>query len=377
MLISPVRARATAAPGDARPPLVDRRLARFSPRLQPAVRALAARHTRLADLAVSFPALLFALAVPRRGFTPEPVIARVIEGVSLSELAAAASLPVWLRRLPPEAFVTHIPVLPDGALFRRQIANHIPRSPKALPAWLQAVADAAAWGDEHFAIWVARHLAKNAKAIEPRRLRLLALWAWFSSADGTTARALIRTPFTPSMEVKAALSAAFDWQKDLELHLYFAERERADPWLASITLDGYTFVPLLTAEDLAAEAIAMENCLKTYGASVAANSVSIWGIRRDGQRVATLAFSAYPSLVVPHLQDVRGLRNEPVPAEIWWLAHRWLGTFAKASPNPLQGRDWQFLARGWQSVWRPYWLAKRRIPEWLPLQPSPYALDRV
>jgi hypothetical protein len=26
-------------------------------------------------------------------------------------------------------------------------------------------------------------------------------------------------------------------------------------------------------------------------------------------------------------------------------------------------------AAAWRSLWRPYWLDKRRIPEWLPMKP--------
>jgi hypothetical protein len=31
----------------------------------------------------------------------------------------------------------------------------------------------------------------------------------------------------------------------------------------------------------------------------------------------------------------------------------------------------------WLSLWRPYWLAKRRIPEWLPIAPSRRALGAL
>jgi hypothetical protein len=31
----------------------------------------------------------------------------------------------------------------------------------------------------------------------------------------------------------------------------------------------------------------------------------------------------------------------------------------------------------WLWLWRPYWLAKRRIPEWLPLAPSRDALETL
>ncbi|MEA2928746.1 MAG: hypothetical protein QOG38_1174, partial [Hyphomicrobiales bacterium] len=32
-------------------------------------------------------------------------------------------------------------------------------------------------------------------------------------------------------------------------------------------------------------------------------------------------------------------------------------------------------AAAWRSLWRPYWLAKRRLPRWLPLAPSRDALE--
>ena len=56
------------------------------------VRALAMRHSRIADLAVSFPALLFALAVPRPRLDPACALARVVDGRALAEVAAAADL---------------------------------------------------------------------------------------------------------------------------------------------------------------------------------------------------------------------------------------------------------------------------------------------
>jgi hypothetical protein len=136
LLRAPVR-------GSARPDLLERRFRRYCPQFQGAVRALAMRHSRVADLAVSFPALLFALAVPRPGLDPARAIERAIEGVSLAKVAAAADVPLWLRRLPPEALSRPIARLPDGEVFRRQIANHLPRSPKVAQIWLQAVADIA------------------------------------------------------------------------------------------------------------------------------------------------------------------------------------------------------------------------------------------
>lgn len=85
--------------------LPERQLRRYHPHVQAKVRARAMQHARIADLAVSFPGLLFALAVPRAGRDSTLALAHVIDGRSLAEAAAAAGIPLWLRRLPPEAFI--------------------------------------------------------------------------------------------------------------------------------------------------------------------------------------------------------------------------------------------------------------------------------
>jgi len=186
--------------------LLERQLRRFHPRLQGAVRLLATRHMRVGDLAASFPALLFALAVPRPGFDPAPALARVTAGFSLAEVAAAADVPMWLRKLPPEAFTRSIGRLPDGPLFRRQIANHLP-SRKLAPAWLQAVADTAEFAHEPAAVWIARELVREPRCVKPDRLRLIGLWAWFSGQPETFGHTLIDKPWTPDLRIGPAIAS--------------------------------------------------------------------------------------------------------------------------------------------------------------------------
>src|SRR3954466_4218242 len=100
----------------ARSDMLERQLRRYHPRFQGAVCALAMRHSRIADLAASFPGLLFALAVPRSGLDPALALTLVADGRALAEVAAAAGVPMWLRKLSPDAFARPIPRLPDGEL---------------------------------------------------------------------------------------------------------------------------------------------------------------------------------------------------------------------------------------------------------------------
>lgn len=268
--------------------LLERQLQRYHPNVQGKVRALAMRHTRLADLAASFPALLFALAVPRAGIASARARACVVDGRSLADAAAAAGIPLWLRRLPPEAFTAPITGLPDDELFRRQIANHLPLSPKLAPIWLRSVAAVAELAHGPAAVWIARELVRAPPRTDPVRLRLVGLWAWFSTQPATLGHTLIDRRWTPSMQIGSALAAADAWSTMIALHVSLGSEKIADMWLQPGRVDGYDFIPLNSTTDISEEAEAMQNCLRTYGPNLAHNRSRLWSIRRNGQRVATL-----------------------------------------------------------------------------------------
>ena len=365
--------------GTGRSDLLERRLRRYHPRFGGAVRALAMRHSRIADLAASFPALLFALAVPRPGLDPAPALTCVLDGRSLAEAAAAADLPLWLRKLPPEAFVRPIARLPDGELFRRQIANHLPRSPRLAPTWLQAVANVAELAHEPAAVWIARELAREPQRVNPARVRIISLWAWFSGQPATFGHELIEKRWTPDMQIGAAVAAANDWQTIVTLHMNLGRREITDTWLEATRVAGYDFVPLTSIADIAEEAEAMRNCLKTYGYNLAHNRSRLWSVRRNGERIATLNVACYAPDPLPNIVELEGAGNAAAPLEVWWAARQWLHMHDLSQIDMAQ-RKWGSVPLDratWRSLWRPYWLFKRRIPEWLPITPSRGALNTL
>lgn len=359
--------------------LLERRLRRYHPRFQGAVRTLALRHSRLADLAASFPALLFALAFPRARLDPARAIAGVIDGRPLAEAAAAAGVPLWLRKLPPEAFAGPIPRLPDGELFRRQIANHLPRSPKLTPTWLQLVADAAELAHEPVAVWIAREFIREPERVKTARLRSICLWAWFSSQPATLGHDLIERPWTPDMRIDAARAAASDWLTIVALHANLGRKAIADMWLRPGRMAGYEFMPLDSIAAIIEEAKAMRNCLRTFGNSLAHNQARLWSIRKDGERLATLRIARRYRDPLPNLVELKGPDNVEVSRELWWVARQWLHKH-DLSQIDIGQFDWGTapLNRGsWMSLWRPYWLAKRRIPFWLPMAPSRQVLETL
>lgn len=375
MLLHPADSRVRASADQTRARL-EARLRRFAAPVQPAVLTLAARDPRLADLALSFPALLFALAVPRRDVDAARAIAAVVAGRSLADVAQIADVPSWLRRLPVNALTTPLPFLPEGAAFGRRIANHLPRASKAVPLWLEAVSCAAIWAHEPFAIWIARELTRGGKEVKTKGMRLMSLWAWFSTHEGTIGATMIAKRWHPAVRFKSAQEATEEWATRVTLWLNLGAEPLAETWLQPDCVHGYAFVPLRSVDEIAAEAAAMENCVNGYGHHLVHNFTRLWSVRKDGNRIATLSVGRYGANPFVVIDDLKAKRNREAPVEVWWAAQTWVNQHDlraieikrhKAGRVPLD-------AAAWRALWRPYWLAKQCIPAWLPLAPSRAAL---
>jgi hypothetical protein len=379
--LNAVASRTGRAGAPARAAAIEKRLRRYAKAHQPRLRAMCERHPALADLALTFPALLFALATER----DEQGVAAIVAGSSLKEAAQKARLPLWTRALPPEAFAAPLPALPDGPMFARRIANHPPRTVKHAAKWLEAVAWANIWGDENVAIWIARELSR---ALEPKkpprrrrkkkqpselqRLKLICLWAWFSARPETEAAALAERRWSPDMKFVVAEDEARTWLLGVEALCALGDKPLADGWLEPATIDGLEFTPLLTADDLIAEARAMHNCLRTYARAMRGEHARIWSVRRDGLRVATLEITgAWGCERFLTLGEGHTKWNRSVAPEVQRAIFEWLrGQPLRAAPKPLDEKEASPDPKIWRRLMRPYWLGKRALFDWLPLSPS-------
>jgi hypothetical protein len=349
--------------------LIASRLRRFAWRHREAVTALTRRHPRLADLALSFPALLFALAVPRRRFDPEPAIERVIAGAPLSELAKDAAVPMWTRKLMPEAFLGPLPTLPDGDIFRRQIANHLPRRPRDAFPWLEAVSRAFVWGDDLIAIWVARHFSSADQQYALRHWRLLCLWAWHASHPEAPVSRYIPTPWSLEMLPKNALLWALDWTDSAEALADMGGDQIADAWGERASVDGFAFDPVRNADDLIRQARTFKNCVRTYAYDLAHDRGRLWVISKDGKPVGMFHLSAYADDPYPKLGEISGVSDGSVGADAIRAAHLWFRNHVPMRAVTRRSPQAEHM-KSWRSVWRHYWLDKCCIPDWLPLRYS-------
>jgi hypothetical protein len=352
-----------------KPSTIVRSLARYPVR-QTSIFALSGRNRRLAELAVTFPGLLFALAT--RNGDGAFAIELAIAGAPLKRVATAAGVPLWLRKLPPEAFVAPLAGLPDSERFRLRIANHLPRSPKSAASWLFAVRMAAEWADDDLAVWIAREISRECRGVTAERLQLLSLYGWFSRRPHTIGYRFTRKPWDAEMGYHQALEEAEAWRKTAVLNLELAGRD-LDPWLTPDIVMGCEFVPLLTADALAEEAKIMRNCVQNFGYRLASNRQRLWSIRCGGERVATLSIACRP---IPEILQLKGPANAEAAKEIWVAALRWINQHDLMAIEQ-ESRSARLDRQAWITLWRPYWLDKQRIPSWLPLAPCHTVLGRL
>jgi hypothetical protein len=236
-------------------------VSRFAYPARREVRRLMRSSSRLVDLAVVFPGAMHALATRRRpADARREALALVEEGAPLKAVAAALNLPLWLRRLPPEAFQKPIDELPASENFSRRVANRLPGAPSQSAFWLQSVAFGAKACHEDFALWLADQ-AVYSEAGNPEQLfGVLASYAWHSRATQTRAHTLIVVPWRPEIAFDTALCAAKSWLNRMRLVLQLGPGVITDPWLSGGQVRGYTFVALLDRMEILAEARAMQNC---------------------------------------------------------------------------------------------------------------------
>lgn len=302
-------------------------VSRFDPTHRSRVRRLVRSSQRLADLAIVFPGALHVLAglrgSPKRR---QKALTLIAEGAALRDVAAALDLPMWLRRLPPEAFAGWEGSLPKSETFARRIANHLPTAAEDSAFWLRSVAFGVQACDDYFALW----LAQQAVFMEPgdpeRLFGLLAAYAWFSNAAPSPAGDLIVMPWRPVMALDTAVCAAKSWLNRLRLVVQLKEGVLSDPWLSPGEARGFTFRPLLDQKAILAEAHAMQNCADQYADRLARDKCRIFSVLRRGVRVATLEIGPHPREAgVLAISQLKARHNLPAGVEIWQAAHTWIG----------------------------------------------------
>lgn len=341
-------------------------LAAFEPKLmRPAVMREARGHARLADLAVTFPAALAAIATADRGARADVARQLVMSGAALKTVADALGVPMWLRRLPPSAFTKPIRQWPDTPTFCHRISNHWPKLNTPSAVWCEWVQAAAAAGGEHLALWAAREFNLQRHWGDAAGFGSLGLYFWYSQRPELEAARFLSRRFTPSMTLESACEAVDDWLQRIQFAFLPLPVFRSGGFSVA-EVDDYLYRRIETFDGFLGVGERMSNCLTTYAGCVSDRD-QVWTVSRHGKLIAALEMQlASNGDGVPKLQQLLAHNNEEPPAAVVAATYRFLLQWP-ISPRqtPLTGNVPPTDNEAYRRLFKPYWLARGRAP-WMP-----------
>lgn len=355
---------------------------RFGKSYQRRLRKLVKASSRLGDVLYSFPAAAFALVSGRTDHVRRGEAVRMIrDGAPLRLVGQTLDLPMWTRRLPPEAFEAPLGVFPDSEAFARSVANHIPRDPDETAVWLRWLVAGYEGCDADFALWLARqkvHRARIPANVVP--VFPLATYAWFSGLEQDVhARRLLTRPWHKLLTFAAAVDSMCAWFDRMILDVTAADRKRGPGrYSGNRRHQPYSFVPLRTAEALDEEGRAMDHCVGTYAGMVARGECAIYSVRFLERRVATLElrwFHGYDRQ--PVINQLRGIANTGVTNETRAAVMMWLAQQdALSLGNPRSLGALPIDETRWRAYWAEY-IALKGASGIVPPKPSNALLLRL
>ena len=281
----------------------------------------------------------------------------VLSGAPLRRAAQALGMPMWMRRLPPEAYGAPLSgPLPDGERFARRIANSLLSDLELAHLWLRHVLLAHRLVGEEFALWLAREMCQLFNWRSRELFTLLVTWAWFSSRPGNLGQGseLLAERWHPALGTERAFELASAWCARIDLAIALDAKPRA-LWSFGGTACAYEFLPLRTVADFLAEARAMGNCLDSYGQHLSRANVRVFSVRKAGVRVAVLELAPHSeSAIIPTISQLKGPRNTRVATAVWRAAYTWLG---QQHFRPLEFSHTQrsrLAFNSWRRIWAPF-----------------------
>ena len=349
------------------PPSLEAQVSRFNAPVRRELRRLIRTSPRFADLVEVFPGAAFAIASRQvSSLARAQVLEQIHEGAPLKTIARKLELPMWLRRLPPEAFEQPLANVPGSEAFTRRIASRLPENNRQASFWLESVTFAAEAAHEDFAIWIADQPIYADRGEPHRILAVLAAYAWFSCCNAK-ANEYIIVPWRPEIAFDTAICAAKSWLNRLRLVMQLEAGALADSWLEAGEVEGYRFVPLIDREALLVEAQAMQNCADQYADRLAREKCRLFSIQKSNAHVATLEIGPHARETgVLTITQLKARHNMPASIEIWQAAYGWMAQQSglKRLP-PMVAPDRPFNEKMWRSMMGPYRKSKNGAP-WLP-----------
>jgi hypothetical protein len=248
----------------------------------------------------------------------------VERGARLRDVAGAMGIPMALRRIRPG--VAHLWVTD---LYRHpELLDFIPSTTPRQRIWLPVVAWAIHKGGAEFGEWAARHVPEIRGRTHVEVGAFIAdILDWARpDKDGNK---FITRPFTPSMSLKTVTALSAEWHEAVANNLEGPNAAFPAPWYPAARLGDYEIVPIEDAATLYREGAAMHHCIGTYAARIKADQFCAYSVRRNGERVASLALGRFEGRV--HLEEIRGACNTQPEKLVLAAVRRWLNASREAN----------------------------------------------
>jgi PcfJ-like protein len=221
--------------------------------------------------------------------------------------------------------------------------------PEALPrsrTWLRSVNWAGREVGDDYAHWAARNVPHIPGQQQQVTSLLSDLADWVRAGTNTEAdedewdqpetrgRQFVVRPFTPSMSFKTVTKLSADWHEAVASDMSGPQFAFPAPWYSAAKIGAYEFLPIDNSAELYREGGAMHHCASAHADQVKNGYAYFYSIRRDGDRVATLALDRHGNKA--HINQIRGPCNAQPPKEITTIVQRWLRTQEPLPPKEVQ-----------------------------------------
>jgi PcfJ-like protein len=203
-----------------------------------------------------------------------------------------------------------------------ELLNFMPNTTPRQRIWLLVVNWAVEKTGPEFGEWAARHVPEIQGRTHREVGNFIADIVDWARPDKDAGREFITRPFAPSMSLKTVTALSAKWHEAVANSLDGPNSAFPTPWYPAAKLGDYEIIPIEDAASLYREGTAMHHCIGVYHDQVQSGEPYVYSIRRNGDRVATLALGRHWGQT--YAEQIRGHCNaEPAKATVA-IVVRWL-----------------------------------------------------
>lgn len=336
---------------------------RFKFRYRYNIYRAAALSSRALQLAVTFPALAFAIIFvdEQSIYVPEllkagnsdferhladkkrigsEAAALVEAGAPLRKIADLMRMPMAFRKIKPGAADWTLASIVHSAWDKRLIHAYMPETLPRMKLWLEAIWRFSNLGPD-FVEWVAKHVFEIPGSDDRVISELFEIkdWVWASklacipqhmrdrfpaAPDFPSSRGeeFVVRPFSPDMSLKTVTRLSANWHEAVANNMVGPNYDFPEPWCNAGQSCGYEIIPIANSGELYREGHAMHHCVGTKCDQVRNGSVYFYSVRKGQERIATLELVKHDAGGA--IGELRGPCNSQVPKEIVRAVRSWL-----------------------------------------------------